>query len=80
MGDVALQGIFTLCRCLQVVSSRVRQPIACGVEVAPLLTHPLGGETEVKLTGLGDATTTVVGATEILKRQEGMVTVCYFPS
>lgn len=29
----------------------------------------------MKLTGLGDATTTVVGATEILKRQEGMVTV-----
>eukprot|EP00668_Euglena_longa_P000517 GGOE01000642.1.p1 GENE.GGOE01000642.1~~GGOE01000642.1.p1 ORF type:complete len:123 (-),score=6.42 GGOE01000642.1:365-733(-) len=34
-----------------------------------------GGELEVKLTGLGDATTTVVGACEILKRQEGLVTV-----
>ena len=37
----------------------------------------LGGELEVKLTGLGDATSTVVGATEILKRQEGMVSVCH---
>eukprot|EP00994_Dinema_validum_P004356 NODE_2398_length_704_cov_160.641221_g1950_i0.p1 GENE.NODE_2398_length_704_cov_160.641221_g1950_i0~~NODE_2398_length_704_cov_160.641221_g1950_i0.p1 ORF type:complete len:128 (-),score=36.06 NODE_2398_length_704_cov_160.641221_g1950_i0:266-649(-) len=34
-----------------------------------------GGEAEVKLTGLGDATTTVVGAAEILKRQEGMVVI-----
>lgn len=37
----------------------------------------VGGELEVKLTGLGDATTTVVGACEILKRQEGLVTVCF---
>eukprot|EP00993_Chasmostoma_nieuportense_P005837 NODE_6454_length_533_cov_26.864532_g6289_i0.p2 GENE.NODE_6454_length_533_cov_26.864532_g6289_i0~~NODE_6454_length_533_cov_26.864532_g6289_i0.p2 ORF type:complete len:145 (-),score=29.81 NODE_6454_length_533_cov_26.864532_g6289_i0:98-472(-) len=34
-----------------------------------------GGESEVKLTGLGDATNTVVGAAEILKRQDGMVNV-----
>eukprot|EP01004_Peranema_trichophorum_P010709 NODE_9535_length_582_cov_200.599129_g8898_i0.p1 GENE.NODE_9535_length_582_cov_200.599129_g8898_i0~~NODE_9535_length_582_cov_200.599129_g8898_i0.p1 ORF type:complete len:113 (-),score=20.81 NODE_9535_length_582_cov_200.599129_g8898_i0:186-524(-) len=34
-----------------------------------------GGEAEVKLTGLGDATTTVVGAAEILKRQEGLAVI-----
>jgi len=34
-----------------------------------------GGEKEVKLTGLGDATSTVVGAVEILKRTEGLAEV-----
>eukprot|EP00667_Euglena_gracilis_P019006 EG_transcript_20296 len=36
-----------------------------------------GGEAEVKITGLGDATITVVGAAEILKRQEGLVKVTH---
>eukprot|EP00996_Jenningsia_fusiforme_P005449 NODE_6417_length_573_cov_18.227099_g6003_i0.p2 GENE.NODE_6417_length_573_cov_18.227099_g6003_i0~~NODE_6417_length_573_cov_18.227099_g6003_i0.p2 ORF type:complete len:144 (-),score=40.00 NODE_6417_length_573_cov_18.227099_g6003_i0:71-502(-) len=34
-----------------------------------------GGEAEVKLTGLGETTNTVVGATEMLKRTEGFVVV-----
>eukprot|EP00669_Euglena_mutabilis_P002330 TRINITY_DN1294_c0_g1_i3.p1 TRINITY_DN1294_c0_g1~~TRINITY_DN1294_c0_g1_i3.p1 ORF type:complete len:133 (-),score=6.79 TRINITY_DN1294_c0_g1_i3:400-768(-) len=34
-----------------------------------------GGEVEVKLTGLGEATASVVGACEILKRQEGLIKV-----
>eukprot|EP00906_Rhabdomonas_costata_P028996 RCo040958 len=34
-----------------------------------------GGEAEVTLTGLGNATAIVVGAAEILKRQEGLMIV-----